>query len=78
MERVRGLRWLLLLVDGLALVGVIAFSVLAAVERDQRGYVVGQIVSVVFVLAARCCCAGSTNTRWNSGQGRMAIRPYHV
>jgi hypothetical protein len=51
-ERLRGLRWLLLLVDGLALVGVIAFSVLAAVDRHERGYVVGQIVSVVVVLGS--------------------------
>jgi hypothetical protein len=45
-------RALLLAVDGLALVGVIAFSVAAAVKPDQSVYMIGQIASAVIVLAA--------------------------
>lgn len=44
------LRTLLLVIDGLALVGVVAFSVLAALEPDVEAYVIGQIVSAVVVL----------------------------
>lgn len=44
------LRTLLLIIDGLALVGVVAFSVLAALEPDTEAYVIGQIVSAVVVL----------------------------
>lgn len=47
-----GMRTLLLVVDGLALVGVVAFSVLAALERDQSAYVVGQIVCAVLILGS--------------------------
>ncbi len=46
------MRTLLLVVDGLALVGVVAFSVLAALERDQSTYVVGQIVCAVLILGS--------------------------
>jgi hypothetical protein len=46
------MRTLLLVVDGLALVGVVAFSVLAALERDQSAYVVGQIVCAVLILGS--------------------------
>jgi hypothetical protein len=45
-------RTLLLIADGLALVGVIAFSVLAALERDESSYVIGQIVSAVIILVS--------------------------
>jgi len=46
------MRTLLLVVDGLALVGVVAFSVLAALERDQSAYVVGQIVCAMLILGS--------------------------
>lgn len=45
-------RALLLVVDGIGLVGVIAFTVLAALDRDSRVYLVGQIVSAAVVLGA--------------------------
>jgi len=45
------LRTLLLILDGLALVGVVVFSVLAALEPDVDAYVIGQIVSALIVLA---------------------------
>jgi len=45
-------RTLLLIIDALALVGVIAFSVLAALNRDNSGYVIGQIVCVVLILGS--------------------------
>lgn len=43
-------RTVLLLVDGLGLIGVMAFSVLAALEPDEHWYVAGQIVSAALVL----------------------------
>ncbi len=46
------MRTLLLIADGLALVGVIAFSVLAALERNESGYVIGQIVCAVIILVS--------------------------
>lgn len=46
------MRTLLLIVDAVALVGVIAFSVLAALERDESGYVIGQIVCAVIILVS--------------------------
>jgi FtsH-binding integral membrane protein len=42
---------LLLLIDGLSLVGVILFSVLAALQPDKQMYLIGQIVCVVVILA---------------------------
>lgn len=48
----RNARLLLLVVDGLALVGVIAFSVLAALEPDATGYVIAQIVCAAIVLGS--------------------------
>ena len=45
------LRTILLILDGLALVGVVVFSVLAALEPDVDAYVIGQIVSALIVLA---------------------------
>lgn len=45
-----GLRTLLLIIDGLALVGVVAFSVLAALEPEVEAYIIGQIVSALIVL----------------------------
>lgn len=45
------LRTLLLILDGLALVGVVVFSVLAALEPDVDAYVIGQIASALIVLA---------------------------
>lgn len=44
------LRTLLLIIDGLALVGVVAFSVLAALEPEVEAYIIGQIVSALIVL----------------------------
>lgn len=44
------LRTVLLILDGLALVGVVAFSVLAALEPDVDAYVIGQIASALVVL----------------------------
>lgn len=41
-----------LLVDGLALLGTIAFSVLSALHRETVGYVVGQIVSAGSLLGS--------------------------
>jgi uncharacterized membrane protein HdeD (DUF308 family) len=38
--------------DGLGLIGVIAFSVLAALEPDTSAYLVGQIVSAALVLGS--------------------------
>ncbi len=45
-------RTLLLIADGVALVGVIAFSVLAALERHESGYVIGQIVCAIVILVS--------------------------
>jgi len=46
------MRTLLLIVDGAALVGVIAFSVLAALNRDNSAYVAGQIVCAALILVS--------------------------
>ncbi|MGQ9849338.1 MAG: hypothetical protein ACUVSU_04735 [Aggregatilineaceae bacterium] len=46
------MRTLLLIVDGIALVGVIVFSVLAALERNKSSYVIGQIVCAVIILVS--------------------------
>ncbi|MCC6799358.1 MAG: hypothetical protein IT325_04535 [Anaerolineae bacterium] len=46
------LRTLLLIIDGAALIGVAAFSVLAALEPDVDAYVVAQIASAAIVLAS--------------------------
>jgi uncharacterized membrane protein len=46
------MRTLLLIIDGAALVGVIAFSVLAALNRDNSTYVAGQIVCAVLILVS--------------------------
>ena len=43
-------RTLLLILDGLALVGLVAFSVLAALKPSQDGYLIGQIASIAVVL----------------------------
>ena len=40
------------IIDGLGLIGVIVFSVLAALSPDTSAYVVGQIVSAVLVLGS--------------------------
>jgi hypothetical protein len=45
-------RMALWIIDGLGLIGVIAFSVLAALNPDTTAYVVGQIVSAVLVLGS--------------------------
>ncbi|MCL4239386.1 MAG: hypothetical protein KJ047_14190 [Anaerolineae bacterium] len=47
-----GVHTLLLVVDGVALVGVVAFSVLAALERGRSAYVIGQIVCALIVLGS--------------------------
>ena len=46
------MRTLLLAVDGASLVGVIAFSVLAALNRDNSAYVIGQIVCAALILGS--------------------------
>jgi hypothetical protein len=46
------MRTLLLVLDGLALVGVVAFSVLAALSREATVYVIGQIACAGVVLAS--------------------------
>jgi 4-amino-4-deoxy-L-arabinose transferase-like glycosyltransferase len=46
------LRLALWVIDGLGLIGVIAFSVLAALKPDNTGYVAGQIVCAVLVLGS--------------------------
>ncbi len=43
-------RLVLLVIDGLALLGLIVFSVLGALNPDRSGYVVAQIVCAVIVL----------------------------
>ena len=40
------------IIDGLGLIGVVAFSVLAALEPDTSAYVVGQIISAALVLGS--------------------------
>lgn len=45
-------RTFLLIVDGLALLGVVVFSVLAAVEPDTSAYVIGQIVCALLILGS--------------------------
>jgi hypothetical protein len=45
-------RNILLLIDGLALIGVIAFSVLSALNRDNSAYTLGQIICVVLILGS--------------------------
>jgi hypothetical protein len=40
------------MLDGIGLIGVIAFSVLAALEPDTTAYVVGQILSAALVLGS--------------------------
>jgi len=49
-RRLPAARTLLLLIDGLGLLGVVVFSVLAALEPDQDRYTVMQIVSAALVL----------------------------
>jgi hypothetical protein len=44
-------RTALLVVDGLALIGVIAFSVLGALHPHDSVYVAGQIVCAALILA---------------------------
>jgi hypothetical protein len=48
----RAIRAVLWMVDGLGLIGVVAFSVLAALESDNRLYVIGQIASAVLILGS--------------------------
>lgn len=43
-------RTILFVIDGLALVGLIVFSVLGSLELGNRGYIIGQIVCAVVVL----------------------------
>ena len=45
-------RLLLLVADGVALIGVVVFSVLAALPHSKTLYVVGQIVCAVLILAS--------------------------
>lgn len=46
------IRTLLLIADGAALIGVVVFSVLAALERNESSYVIGQIVCAVIILVS--------------------------
>lgn len=46
------IRTLLLIADGAALIGVMVFSVLAALERNESSYVIGQIVCAVIILVS--------------------------
>jgi hypothetical protein len=48
----RTLRATLWIIDGLGLIGVLVFSVLAALKPHDRVYVAGQIISAVFVLGS--------------------------
>jgi hypothetical protein len=41
-----------LVIDALALLGVVVFSVLSALEPDEPGYVIGQIVSAGLILVS--------------------------
>ena len=50
MGHLPAVRTLLLLIDGVGLVGVVVFSALAALEPDQDAYTVAQIVSAALVL----------------------------
>lgn len=50
MNHLIAVRRLLLIVDGLGLIGVITFSVLAALEPDHTPYMIGQILSAALVL----------------------------
>jgi hypothetical protein len=49
---VNRIRTLLLVVDGLALIGLVAFSVLAALSHNATVYMIGQIACVVLVLSS--------------------------
>jgi hypothetical protein len=49
---VNKIRTLLLVVDGLALIGLVAFSVLAALSHNATLYVIGQIACVMLVLSS--------------------------
>jgi hypothetical protein len=51
-NRIRAIRTVLWMADGLGLAGVVTFSVLAALESDKNAYVIGQIISVALVLGA--------------------------
>jgi len=41
-----------LVIDALALLGVVVFSVLSALEPGEPGYVIGQIVSAGLILVS--------------------------
>jgi hypothetical protein len=51
-HRVNGVRTLLLVVDAVALVGVVAFSVLAALGHNATPYVIGQIACAALILVS--------------------------
>jgi len=46
------MRAVLLAVDGLALVGVVAFSALVALDSDKVAYMIGQIVCAALILGS--------------------------
>ena len=56
--RVRGF---LLAMDGIALIGLVVFSVSAALNRDNSLYLAGQIVCAVFVLGIAFALRRSTS-----------------
>ncbi len=45
-------RLVMLVLDGIALIGLVIFSVGAALNRDNNIYLAGQIVCIVWVLVA--------------------------
>jgi lipopolysaccharide export LptBFGC system permease protein LptF len=49
---VSSVRTLLLVVDAVALIGVVAFSVLAALSHNATPYVIGQIACAALILAS--------------------------
>lgn len=57
------LRMLLLVLDGLGILGILVFTVLAAVHRHDDRYLIGQIVSVIVVLAAALVLRRAGNHR---------------
>ena len=50
MNRMATTRLVLLVIDGLALIGIVVFSVLGARNPDTSGYVIGQIACAAIVL----------------------------
>jgi hypothetical protein len=60
-NKLSSIRLILLFIDGLALVGVVAFSVLATLHPHARGYVAGQVVCALLILASVILLRRSVN-----------------